>query len=424
MLLRGLNAKLRHSQLELLVIILFLIAGSCLRLLWATDMEWKSEEKWMFEQAQQIASGAAPLPITGMRSGVRIPNPGMTVWWFALIANFAHDPISMVRWLQSLNILAIWLFFGFVIWQIAPSHRRPWLWGLAIASVNPLAVVLSRKIWIPDLLTPFCFLVFLGHWFKKKLWGSFLWGITSVLIGQVHMGGFFFAFGLLLWTVWHDYKHKTLKEIAWTSWFLGSALGSIPLLPWAWVVLPQIGGYTRSVVGLLVPKFYLHWLTTAVGVNLSNPLGKALWRDFLREPLIFNMPTYLMIPAHIFLLGIGLYPIYRFFKSRRNSCDQAASDKVGSELNFYLKALGFGVGGIFTLTGVNVQPYYVIVVFPFLYIWLALLYQNQVKLLTTITLVQLFITFTFLVFIHRTGGSPGPGYGIVYRLQVEQRQIH
>ena len=153
MLLRGLNAKLRHSQLELLVIILFLIAGSCLRLLWATDMEWKSEEKWMFEQAQQIASGAAPLPIAGMRSGVRIPNPGMTVWWFALIANFAHDPISMVRWLQSLNILAIWLFFGFVIWQIAPSHRRPWLWGLAIASVNPLAVVLSRKIWIPDLLT-------------------------------------------------------------------------------------------------------------------------------------------------------------------------------------------------------------------------------------------------------------------------------
>jgi len=167
------------------------------------------------------------------------------------------------------------------------------------------------------------------------------------------MGGFFFAFGLLLWTVWHDYKHKTLKEIAWTRWFLGSALGSIPLLPWAWVVLPQLGGYTRSVVGLLVPKFYIHWLTTALGVNLSNPLGKALWRDFLREPLIFSMPTYLMIPAHIFLLGIGLYPIYRFFKSRRNSYDQAASD-MGSELNFYLKALGFVVGGIFTLTGVNV----------------------------------------------------------------------
>lgn len=60
-------------------------------------------------------------------------------------------------------------------------------------------------------------------------------------------------------------------------------------------------------------------------------------------------------------------------------------------------------------------------VFSFLYIWLALLYQNQVKLLTTIALVQLFITFTFLVFIHRTGGNPGPGYGIVYRLQVEQR---
>ncbi|MBR8832921.1 MAG: hypothetical protein DSM106950_02470 [Stigonema ocellatum SAG 48.90 = DSM 106950] len=147
----AINTQLHHEKPQLLVIILFLIAGTCLRLIWATDMEWKSEEKWMFSQAQQIASGAIPLPIVGMLSGVHIPNPGMTVWWFAMIANFAHDPISMVRWVQSLNILTIWLFFFFVIWQIAPEERKPWLWGLAIASVNPLAVVLSRKIWIPDL---------------------------------------------------------------------------------------------------------------------------------------------------------------------------------------------------------------------------------------------------------------------------------
>jgi len=424
MLLRGFHAKLHHEQRQLLVIILFLITGSCLRLLWATDMEWKSEEKWMFEQAQLIARGVAPLPIVGMRSGVSIPNPGMTVWWFAMIANFAHDPISMVRWVQSLNILTIWLFFGFVIWQIAPKKQKPWLWGLAIASVNPLAVVLSRKIWIPDLLTPFCFLVFLGHWFRKKFWGSFLWGIAGAFIGQVHMGGFFFALGLLLWTVWHDYKHQTLKETLWAGWFVGSALGSIPLLPWAWVVLPQMGHYTRSVVSLLVPKFYVQWMSTAVGINLSNPLLKVFWRNFLYEPVIFGIPTYLMIPAHLFLLGIGLYPIYRFFKSRRNSHPQVSSGEVESELNFYLKALAFGVGGVFTLSGVNVQPYYIIVVFPFLYIWLALCYQNQVKLLTTIALVQLFITFTFLVFIHRTGGFPGPGYGVVYRLQVEQLPNH
>lgn len=405
----------RHSQRYLLTVVLFIVVGSALRLLWATDMEWKSEEKWMFEQAQQIARGVAPLPIVGMRSGVKLPNPGMTVWWFALIAKFAHDPIAMVRWVQFLNILTIWLFFGFVFWQIAPQKRQPWLWGLAIASVNPLAVVLSRKIWIPDLLTPFCFLVFLGHWFRKKYWGSFLWGIAGALIGQVHMGGFFYTFGLLLATIWQDNKHKNLKKIRWVSWLLGTVLGSIPLIPWLWAVLPHMGGYTRNIVSLLVPKFYFHWWTTALGVNLSNPLQKVFWSYFLREPVIFNIPTYLMIPAHLFLLGIGIYPIYKYFQYRKQP-HTFVNEEVDAELNFYLQALAFGVGGVFTLSGVTVQPYYIIIVFPFLYIWLALVYKNKTRLLTTITLVQLFITLTFLTFIHRTGGIPGRGYGIIYRL--------
>jgi hypothetical protein len=414
---RGWNVKLAPEQLEKGAIVFFLIVGCCLRLLWAADMEWKSEEQWMFEQAQKIASGSAPLPIVGMQSGVRVPNPGMTVWWFAFIAHFAHDPIAMVRWVQVLNILAIWLFCGFVMWQIIPSQRQPWLWGLAIASVNPLAVVFSRKIWIPDLLSPFCFLVFLGHWFRQKFWGGFLWGIAGVLIGQVHMGGFFFACGLWLWTVWHDFQQKTLKNIAWGGWIFGTALGGIPLVPWALAVIPHMGGYTRSIISLLVPKFYVQWVTTAVGVNLSNPLWKVFWRDFLGEPVIFHIPTYLMIPAHLFLLGIGLYPIYRFFTHR----NRYLIDKT-NPLNFYLQALAFGVGGVFTLSGVNVQPYYILVVFPFMYIWLALVYQHQFKLLLTIALVQLFITVTFLTFIHRTGGVPGRGYGITYRVQMEQQQ--
>ncbi|MGA7934490.1 MAG: hypothetical protein WCA35_13160 [Kovacikia sp.] len=394
-----------------------------MRLIWAADMEWKSEEKWMFEQAQLVARGVIPLPITGMQSGVSVPNPGMTVWWFAIIAVFAHDPISMVRWVQFVNILTIWLFFFFVFWQISPQERKPWLWGLAIASVNPLAVVFSRKIWIPDLLAPFCFLVFLGHWFREKLWGGFLWGIAGALIGQVHMGGFFLTFGLLLWTVWHDYKHQTLQKTAWVPWVLGTVLGGLPLIPWAWVVIPQMGHYTRSFIGLLVPKFYVHWVTTAVGVNLSNPLLKIFWRNFLSEPIIFGIPTYLMIPAHLFLFGIGCYAVYKFFKSHKSSSDQTSPNNASnahSALNFYFKALGLGVGGAFTLSGINVEPYYILVVFPFLFIWLALVYQNQVKLLITIVLIKLFISMTFLVFIHRTGGFPDPGYGIVYRLQVQQ----
>ena len=308
--------------------------------------------------------------------------------------------------------------------KIVPQERQPWLWGLAIASVNPLAVVFSRKIWIPDLLAPFCLLIFLGHWFREKRWGGFLWGLAGALIGQVHMGGFFLSFGLLVCTVWHDYKQQTLRKIAWTTWVFGTVLGSLPLIPWALVVIPQMGHYTRSLMGLLVPKFYVHWVTAAVGVNLSNPLSEAVWWRFLREPLLFGFPTYLMMAAHIVLFVIGWYPVYRFFKTRKSPDAPVSSSGAHSELNFYIKALVLGVGGVFTLSSINVQPYYIFVAFPFMYIWLALMYQKQVKLLLTIALMQLFITLTFLSFIHRTGGFPGAGYGVVYRLQVQQPQSY
>lgn len=428
-------------RLQLLAVISFLFIGSILRLIWPADMEWKFDEKSIFELAQQIASGSVPWPISGFPSSVLVRIPGMSVWCFAVIAKFAHDPIAMVRWVQWLNVITIWLFFGFIIWQIAKQERNTWLWGLAIASVNPLAILLSRRIWQPDILAPFCFLVFFGHWFRRKFWGSFIWGFVSILTGQVQMGGFFLVIGLFLWTVWHEYKEKTLRQTVWIGWFLGTCVGFIPLIPWLWEVLPQMGGYRRSIVALLVPKFYSQWLTTALGVNLSFTLKDVFWQDFLSEPSVFGIPTYLIIPAHIFLVGIGLYPLYRWFKSRQkangrgqkvftvNDGDFTSPETTmplthskESKLNFYLKALGFGVGGAFTLSRVNVHPYYIAIAFPFTYLWLARLYQNKVKILLVIVLVQLFISLTFLVFVHRTGGMPscGAGYGVSYRFQIEK----
>ncbi|NER24440.1 MAG: hypothetical protein F6J96_27795 [Symploca sp. SIO1C2] len=423
MLLQKYFPKLNHSQSELLVIISFLLIGSFLRFLWAADMEWKGDEMCMFEQAQQIANGDPRLNLwCTQHSSIPVPHPYVGVWCFAVIAKFASDPISMVRWVQGMNVLTIWLFFGFILWQIAKNHQRAWLWGLAIASVNPMAILFSRKIWIPDLLAPFCFLVFLGYWFRQKFWGGFLWGIAGILSAQVHMSGFFLVFGLLLWTIWHHYRHKNLQEVKWGGWFLGTVVGSLFLIPWLMNILPTLGEHTDSINQSLnlFPRFYLQWLTASLGVNLSNVLWGVFWSDFLREPLIFGIPTYLMVPSHLFLAIIGLYPLYRWWRARQKSRHQAATNQRDSQLNLYLKALAFGVGGAFTLARVNVHSHYIAIVFPFAYIWLAQLYQNRVKLLMAIVLAQLLISVTFLNFIHRTGGTPfgETVYGITYRVQM------
>ncbi|MEA5470043.1 hypothetical protein, partial [Spirulina sp. 06S082] len=300
---------------------------------------------------------------------------------------------------------------------------QSWLWGIAIASVNPFAILFSRKIWIPDILAPFCFLSFVGHWFRRKFWGSFFWGAFTLLSGQIHLGGFVFTAGLFFWTIWHDYQQKSLGKIAWLGWFCGSFIASIPLFFWLREALPQWQGVRSSVVGLLVPKFYSQWITSALGVNMSYSLKDVFWSDFLREPILLGIPTYLMIPAHLFLIGIGLYPLYHWLRqSRRISLRKIVPKKDDSQLVFYLKAMGLGVGGTFTLSAINFVPYYIPVVLPFPFFWLARLYENKLRFLLAIVLLQLLISITFLTFIHYTGGSEYSDYGLTYKTQLTLKQ--
>ena len=79
-------------------------------------MEWKLDEKWMFQVSQRIASGADPWPWVGMQSGVGMRNPGLSIWPFALLGSLFHDPVAMVQTIQWVNVLALW---GFAAWVCA-----------------------------------------------------------------------------------------------------------------------------------------------------------------------------------------------------------------------------------------------------------------------------------------------------------------
>jgi hypothetical protein len=169
----------------------FILCGCLLRLVWAADMKWKADEVWMYETARGVVMGQIPWPWLGMGNGVGFANPGLSVWSFIGLAGLSHDPVEMVRWVQVSNVLAIGLFSGFVRRYVLRTEQMIWLWGLAIASVNPLAIHFSRAIWATDILPLVGFFVFVGHWFRQQRWGAFVWGLVGTLIGQIHMSGFF-----------------------------------------------------------------------------------------------------------------------------------------------------------------------------------------------------------------------------------------
>ncbi len=391
-----------------------LIAIGCiLRLIWAEDMKWKFDEIWMFETARAVVTGHQSFPLLGMRSSAGILNPGASVWCFILLGFVSPDPVSMVRWVALLNIVAVGLFFWFFSTRIEQSQRLIWLWGLAIAAVNPLAIAFSRKIWAQNILAPFCFFIFLGHWYRFKNWGAFLWGFAGAFVGQIHMSGFFFQAGLLLWTIGHDYKQKTLRKTAWTAWFFGSSIGAIFLIPWIRYLLFEAGqSASKSVGRSFTLEFYLQWLTLGWGLNLEHDMGQVFWQRFLAEPRFFGYPSYAMAIAHLFLAVCALSALFWLIRQLRGR-----SVNLFPELTFYIGAGAIATGGLMLLSGLRIPVYYLNILFPFTQIWIAFLYRSKPRFLLAIAIAQLLISCIFLIFVHQNGGIPDGNYGTAFYLQ-------
>jgi hypothetical protein len=393
------------------LVLLFLIVGSLLRLIWPSDMEWKADEIWMFENSRATAAGEAPWPMLGMRSSIGIMNPGMSIWLFILIAHLAKTPVAMVIVVQILNVLALWGLYCFIRLKIPKEKRGPWLWGLILVSVSPLPILFSRKIWAQDLLPPFALLVLIGHWCRKSPWGSFLWGLAGTLVGQIHMSGFFLAFAFFGWTLARD-----RKSARWVPWLLGSAIGAIGLLPWL-REFPGYGSAGWNFTELITLKFFTQWIAIALGVDLQFSMHTAFWSNFLREPVVYGVPTYLIAVAHVFLVLVGLKIVFDWFLPKSRLAYRSKLENF-PEARFYLQATLFGVGILMTLSGIRVHAFYLVVLFPFLHLWLAMKLYGQKRTLLAITLAQVFISVVFLVYVHRNGGVPEGDYGTAFRRQV------
>src|SRR5262249_4320399 len=125
--------------------------GIIFRLIWLQDIEYKEDEAWTFTQVQAFWQ-THHLPLIGMPSSVGMPNSGMSFWVFLALSSILpiNDPLALARAVQLLNVVAILLLAIFALKSVDRSERESWLWSVALVSVNPLAVLFSRKIWPQD----------------------------------------------------------------------------------------------------------------------------------------------------------------------------------------------------------------------------------------------------------------------------------
>lgn len=356
-----------------------------------------------------------------MRSGVNVRNPGMSIWPFSFFALFSDTPIGMVRWVMGLNIATLLAYLYLIKKRIRASDQIIWNYGILLMAVSPMAVLFSRKIWAQDILPFFVFFIILGHLYRNKVWGILLWGAIGALVGQIHMSGFFFSFGLFIATLIYDRSQKRKSTWFWW-WVIGSVLGTLPMLPWLYYLLEAEAGGGLKWKNMYKFRFFYFWVFDALGIHLRYSLKKDFW-DFIQYPFLFGIPSYFVAILHLFLIGTGLAQLSRvksYLQALKDRFQKKTFFENWSELDFYLFSCLLGLGIVMGFSGVTVHEHYMIIAYPFVYLWLAKLLITHKKLLKSVILSQAIITACFLFFINHNDGSQRGDYGKTYSRQLEE----
>jgi len=414
---------------------LALLAGILLRVSFPNDIEYKADEAFNFNLGH-AAGISQPWPWIGMASGVGVPNPGWSVWVFILLSRifYVTTPPQLARAVQLANIAALCLLLRFALRWVDRQRREPWLWAFAIACVNPIDVLLQRKIWPQSLFPPLTMLMLMAWWKKEKFAYAFLWGLIGATLGQIHMAGFFYATAFIVGTV-----VLARQKTCWKGWFLGSIVGAIPLIPWLHYLTQHSSALANSagrvqwyqefslrfhpLTGRLdgLPlQFWWVWITNSFGLGLDYSLHREIWK-FFDGPVLSGHSTHLVLALHVVLallvvIGFGIGARAAFRRS------PLTLDHLRDSGNLALVIALVGFGVLLSTAPFFIHRHYLLVAFPFPAYAIARLLLASPRfgrsLLVVCVTSQLLLSASFLAYIHIHGGAPLGDYGVAYGAQA------
>jgi hypothetical protein len=410
---------------------LILLLGAGLRLIWVDDIEYKGDEEWSFQRTQQIG-GVESLPWLGMPTSVEFLHPGGTVWTFVALSKLfgAKEPTELARACQLLNVAAILMLVAFTFWTVPIGQREPWFWAAALVAVNPLAVLLHRKIWPPSVIPAFTMLLIICFWYRDRRLGAVSWGFVGALLGFLYPPAMFLAAGFVVWVILYD-----RARVRWRWWLPGSIVGALPLIPWLCYVVGEMG--SRSVTNrrwshLAELRYWTYWLTEPFGISLRYSLEKD-FGDFLSYPVVLGHATYLVGTLHVLIIlaaAVLLAAVARRLWLQR---DNWRSLWIGRETEtaFTQNACLWGFGIVLTLTLLPVHRHYMVVTFPLMFLWLAraalahrkplvgVLSRGRTYLMA-LCLLQFLMSASFLGYIHVNQRTIQGDYGLPYGAQARR----
>ena len=405
-----------------------MLFGVGARLIWNADIEYKLDENWTFEHVKTFMM-TGQIPGIGMMSSARVPNPGMSIWVFLALGSLfnAGDPPALAQGVATLNVAAILLLTFFILRCVRAGQREPWLWAVALLAVNPSQILFHRKIWAQSVLPIVSLGLLIGWWYRRNFWGAFLWGLIGAVIGQIHLGGVFFAAAFVVATLIFD-----RRSVRWRAWMAGTLIGVLPAIPWVFAILadPTHAGK----LGIRNLAFPVLWLNTISGFDAPLVLGRD-FEGFLDFPGMNGMPVHLA-PVLFCVIALALFVlVIRLTMSLGDTSRHAAAA-------FLQQAFRHRYGdrrGIrrlwFALLAVSLRPvfsHYLVIAFPLPFLsltWLVLetgprsarFMAATRALLLVLVLTEAGLTACLMSFIHDKQIIQGD-YGTVYRAQTHQEK--
>jgi hypothetical protein len=393
----------RTDRTTLAIILAIVVAGSALRLAAPHEFEFKADEARMVDLVRD-ARATGHLPLLGMATSQGVRNPGMSVWPFvALSYVFGPDAFGLTQSVRVLNVLALAAAIAFAWWRLRGNDRQLWLAGVLLAAVNPMEVVLQRKLWAQSILPVFALLM-LWLWIdRKRSWRHAAGlGAIAAVIAQIHPSGMFVVAALLAGALWD----RDRRQVRWGAAALGFAALAWPLYFWVGHVVEMATGATSGGSLPLSPKTwllnvvsfrYVHLLLSNVaGVAMRHSLG-AHFTAFVAHPVV--------LVAHVALIVMTLFALGRWLLRR---CPMP-----GTEVKTLLAWGLVGTGILMTAAGVFVQRHYYFGLFPLPYVAFALVLRGDKSWMPVyvVAALQLVVSVAFLIFIHANGGAPGARFG-------------
>jgi hypothetical protein len=424
---------LRRVRIDLLQFwlpaLLLVLVAALLRFVWLADMEFKRDERWTYDHVM-AATRNAHWPALGMPTSQNTPNPGMSVWVFIALgkATGVETPTDLARVCQWTNVLALAGLVVFARFCVPRSCRGHWFWAAALVAVNPIAVLMQRKIWPPSVCPLLLVWVLLGFWHRERRWGAALWGFVVMIVAQISLAGLFLATGVAVWTAVTD-----RQRVRWRWWMLGSVLGGWPLVPWALAVSSEVLSHPSGQIKLgnaFTFNYWLRWFTEPFGLSLQYSLHED-FGDFLRYPIVGGYSTYSMALVHFVLLFLCIYLLVRTAQGAWMNRWRLGQWLTGADRDTAI-ALGsvmFGFGLAITGTALPIHRHYMLLTFPFMYLWLAAsalvdrrpgwfgLTRGQ-TLLASLVLLQSAATVGFLDYVHSNQRTLLGDYGTPYAAQI------